>query len=206
MSRLVHQLRALLVPLGPGTRALLLRLVGRFGFWWVLGGAAVVFYAAVRYRTWIVWMVAAWCALAWMHAPKPADEDCAEEPEAEGEQEPAHPLLGLMWKHIGDAPGVHLKTLEQLLQAAAPEKTVDRAVVRAELGALGIPVRPSVRDAAGRVNEGVHREDLKAWEEGLSPPPSVPLSKTRSNPVATDLTSSNATPATGVATPPTAHE
>lgn len=193
MGSIVNQLRALLVPLGPGVRTLLLRLVGRFGFWWVLSGAVVVLYAAVRYRTWIVWMLTAFCVAAWIHAPHPdaqaAKDEPNEEPEEAGEEPHTHSIPGLLWDLIGEAPGVHLKTLTERLQVAAPRMALDRAVVRGELAALGIPVRASVRDAAGRVNEGVHRDDLKAWEQTLPATAPVPLPKTRSSPVATALTS-----------------
>ncbi|MGW2692360.1 hypothetical protein ACWC3Y_10920 [Streptomyces sp. NPDC001296] len=206
MGRLITVLRALLVPLGPGARALVLRLVERFGWKWVAGGAAVLLYAAVRYRTWIPWILAVLAVAAWMHAPDRETEAVGGDPEQAGEQLPDHPIPGLLWDLIDGAPGVHLKTLTERLQAAAPGMALNRAVVREELAALGIPVRPSVRDAAGRVNEGVHRDDLRVWEEGPSSTPSVPLSKTRSNPVATVLTSDVANPATGVATPPTPAE
>lgn len=202
----VRALLALLGPLDAGSRVLLLRLLGRFGWKAVVGGAAIVVYAAVRYRTWIAWMLLVWCAAAWMHTPATATEAAEEQLDEAGKQPPIDPLPWLMWKHIGEAPGVHVKTLAELLQAAAPEETVDRAAVRAKLAARGIPVRPSVRDAAGRVNEGVHRDDLKAWEEARFPAPPVPLSKARSSPVATALTSDVANPPTGVATPPTPGE
>ena len=205
MGRLTELLRALLVPLGPGARALVLRLLGRFGWKAVAVGAAVVVYAAARYRTWIPWLLVVFAAAAWMHAPDPASDAAEDQPEEAGEQ-PLDPLPWLLWRLIGDAPGVHVKTLTEHLQNAAPGETLDRATVRAKLGALGIPVRASVRDAAGRVNEGVHRDDLKAWEQARSPAPPVPLSKTRSGPVATALTSDVADPATGVATPPTPAE
>jgi hypothetical protein len=97
--------------------------------------------------------------------------------DAEDEEEPppTDPLVVLLWHLIGDAPGAHLKTVAKRMQEASGQP-VDRASVRARvaairgrLDALQIPVKASVRDAAGKVNEGVHRADLKAWEEALSP-------------------------------------
>jgi hypothetical protein len=111
------------------------------------------------------------------------------------------PLVTVMWKLIGEAPGVHVKTLAEHLQSAAPGEAVDRAAVRGKLGSLGIPVRASVRDAAGRVNEGVHRGDLEAWEQalpGLSPDPAPEACR---GPVATAVTCDVAAAPTPVATP-----
>ncbi|CAM5250403.1 hypothetical protein SGLAM104S_01616 [Streptomyces glaucescens] len=193
---------ALIGPLGAGSRVLLLRLIGRFGWKTVLAGAVFAVFALFRYRTAIGWILAAWCAAAWMHAPKEPDEE-----RGEATAEPvADPLPAVLWQLIGDAPGVHLKTVAGHLHAAAPEEGIDRASVRAALAARGIPIRASVRGADGRVNEGVHRADLEAWQQALPAPSTPPLSKTRSSPVATPLTSDVATPPTGVATPPTPAE
>lgn len=213
MRRLADHVRALLAllgPLGAGSGALLERLLGRFGWKVVIGGALLGVYGAVRYRTWFVWMLVAWCAAAWMHAPARADEGAPDEPCDTGEElpveAPTDPLPAILWDLIGDAPGVHLKTVVQHLHETGQDTACDKAAVKAALDRRGITYKPSVRDAAGRVNEGVHRDDLKAWEEARSPAAPVPLSKVRSNPVATALTSHVAAPATGVATPPTAHE
>lgn len=206
IRHVADKVRAALVilgPLGAGSRVLLLRLIGRFGWKTVLAGAAVVVFAILRYRTAFGWLLALWCAAAWMHAPAPVDE-AAEEA---GEQPPAeapHDLLPkILWDLIGDAPGVHIKTLAAYLTAAAPDTPVDRPAVRAALTARGIPVRGSVRDASGKVNEGVHRDDLEGWEQTLpgSSPDRHPGA--RSSPVATPLTCDVADAATAVATPPT---
>lgn len=95
----------------------------------------------------------------------PAD-DAPEEP-------PADPLPALMWRLIGDAPGVHLKTLTEVLAQAAEKEgkqPPSKADVEAAIEARGIPLRPSVRDTREKVNKGVHRTDLEAWETALSPP------------------------------------
>ena len=126
-------------------------------------------------------------------APKTDPED-AEEP-------PPDPIVTILWQLIADAPGVHLKTLTEHLQAAAPSQAIDRAAVRTKLAALQIPTRASVRDAANRVNEGVHRDDLTAWQQPPSPADPAPLPDPRSGPVATALTSDVADTAPAVATP-----
>jgi hypothetical protein len=194
----VRAVLALLGPLGAGSRILLLRLIGRFGWKTVIGAGAITVFALFRYRTAIGWVLAAWCAAAWMHAPKTDDEQGGAAPA----EQPVDPLPVVLWQLIGDAPGVHLKTVAEHLHAAAPGEGIDRAAVRASLAARGIPIRASVRDTHGRVNEGIHRDDLKAWEQSLPTPLPVPLPKGRSKPVATPLTCDVADPATAVATPP----
>jgi hypothetical protein len=89
------------------------------------------------------------------------------------EQSPADPLVALMWKLIAGASGVHLKTLAQVLAAAAEQEgheAPSKALVEAALTTRGIPLRDSVRDTSKKVNRGVHREDLAAWEQALSQP------------------------------------
>lgn len=209
IRRLADRVRALLAvlgPLGEGSLALMLRLLTRFGWWPVACGVGAVAYAVNRYRTWIVWILLAWCAVAWMHAPGNALDKGPEEGEGQPAQVPVDPLPGILWELIGDAPGVHLKTVVQHLHDTGLDTACDRAAVRAALTRRGITFKASVREADGRVNEGVHRDDLTAWEEARSPALAVPLSKTRSNPVATALTSDVAEPATPVATPATPAE
>ncbi len=196
ISRLARTLAGLVDPLAAGMRVLLLRLVARFGWKAVLIGAAVLVYAAARYRTWIWAGVAVLCAAAWAHAPGPVEElpdEADDEPQDEGEEPPTEapvdPLPALLWELIGEAPGVHLKTVVAHLHQTGLDTACDRAAVRAALGRREIPVRGSVRGADGRVNEGVHRADLKAWEEARSPTAPMDTPETRSSFVATALTS-----------------
>ncbi|MEU1155752.1 hypothetical protein ABZ369_22425 [Streptomyces sp. NPDC005918] len=84
---------------------------------------------------------------------------------------PADPLVALLRHLIGDAPGTHFKTLVEHLEKGAAEAGQEpptRAEVEAKLAARGIGLRPSVRDAHGRVNRGVHGADLEA---ALAPSP-----------------------------------
>ncbi|MFJ9128925.1 hypothetical protein ACIRJS_32970 [Streptomyces sp. NPDC102340] len=105
---------------------------------------------------------------------KRADAEAVEEP-------PIEPLLGLLQHLIGDARGVHLKTLLEHLEKGAAEagqEPPSRADVEAKLAALRVPLRPSVRNAAGRVNRGVYRADLEAAlapspDEATDPAPDV---------------------------------
>ena len=122
-------------------------------------------------------------------------------PAEDPDEAPVDTLVAVLRRLIADAPGVHLKTLAEHLQAAAPEEALDRAAVRAKLAALQMPTRASVRDASGRVNEGVHRADLVAWLKALpTPAPGAPP-EARSGPVATALTCDVADAPTPVATP-----
>lgn len=130
----------------------------------------------------------------------PAQTAPAEPGTGPAEETPADPLTTLMWTLIGEAPGVHIKTLAERLSTASGQP-VERATIRAELAARTIPVRASVRDAAGRVNEGVHRDDLTAWEQALPGPAPGPTPGPRSGPVATALTCDVGNAPTAVATP-----
>lgn len=210
VGRLADRVRALLPllgPLGAGSRVLLLRLVGRFGWKAVLAGAAVLAYAADRHRKWIWAGLAVLCALAWMHAPNRDEEQAGEE---QPPAAPEDPFPSMVWDLIGDAPGVHIKRIVEWLHETELDTACTAADVRAGLTRRGIPMRASVwgldRDGEKRVNQGVHKADLQAWLEGRSPTTSVPLSKTCSNPTTTALTSGVANPATDVATPPTPAE
>ncbi|MEU5596649.1 hypothetical protein [Streptomyces sp. NPDC020298] len=154
---------------------------------------AVAVWAAGYYSLWVTWAVVISLVLAVglfiPHEPldrlsarieqlgnqrtAPADEaPTLGESGEPGEEAPIDPLSGLLWRLIGEAPGVHLKTLAEALARAAQaagEKPPSRADVEAKLEALEIPLRASVRDARGKVNRGVHRDDLTAWERSRSP-------------------------------------
>jgi hypothetical protein len=202
IRRIADQARALLAllgPLGAGSRELLLRLIGRFGWRAVLTGAAVIVFAVVRYRTAFGWLLAAWCVAAWMHAPSSDEEAGEEQPLAA----PADPFPGMVRDLIGDAPGVHIKTVVAWLHETGLDTDCTTADVTAGLTRRQIPIRSSVRDANGRVNKGVHRDDLEEWLKARSPASPAALPKGRSKPVATALTSGVADDATAVATPPT---
>lgn len=198
IRRIADQVRALLAllgPLGAGSRALLLRLIGRFGWRAVFTGAAVIVFAVVRYRAAFGWLLAAWCVAAWMHAPSDDEEAKTDAPR--------DPFPGMIRDLIGDAPGVHIKTIVAWLHETGLDTDCTTADVTAGLTRRQIPIRASVRDANGRVNKGVHRDDLEAWLEAHSPAAPADAPKGRSKPVATALTSGVADDATAVATPPT---
>lgn len=206
VARLADKVRAVLAllgPLGAGSQALLLRLLARFGRAWVFGGAAITVFALVRYRTAIAWVLAVWCAAAWMHAPGPAREDTADAGGQQAPEAPEDPFPGMVWDLIGDAPGVHIKRIVEWLHDTGLDPACTPADVTAGLTRRGIPIRASVRAADGRVNRGVHRDDLDAWLGARSPAPSTPVAMPRSEPATTALTSGVADAATGVATPAT---
>lgn len=108
------------------------------------------------------------CVLALRAATKAArgapTKPAAAEPEAKpaGAGLPAvtaAELVALARDLTGTAPGVHLAALAAALSGrhGGAWATAD---VRALCAAHGVPVRPSVRGAGGRVSPGVHRADL----------------------------------------------
>ncbi|MFF8953870.1 hypothetical protein ACF09I_34490 [Streptomyces sp. NPDC014940] len=200
----VRSVLGLLGPLGAGSSVLVTRLISRFGWKTVGGVAAVAVYAVFRYRVAIVWLLLAWCAAAWMHAPAAEAQDDVEEA---GEQPPVEaptdPFPGMVWDLIGEASGVHIKRVVEWLHETGLDEVCTAADVTAGLDRRGIPIRASVRDGHNRVNRGVHRDDLEAWFGARSPAAPVPLSKTRSDTATTAVTCDVAAAATGVATPAT---
>jgi hypothetical protein len=153
---------------------------------------ALAAYAAVHYNAWVTTAVVGPLALAVLaFAPREPFERLASLLEARDEAREARrqarigeappdapeephrdPLVALLWRLIGEAPGTHLKTLAEALAEGAQiagEPAPSRAEVEAKLEALEIPLRASVRDARGKVNRGVHRDDLTAWEHARSP-------------------------------------
>lgn len=151
---------------------------------WAVHGAAL--YAAEHYNVWVTCAVTGGFVLVvGLFTPRAAFDHLAARIEARAEarsllpddepaqthnEPPADPLPTLIWTLIGEAPGVHRKTLAEVLAEAAAregQQPPSEAHVEAALEALGIPLRPSVRDARGKVNRGVHRADLEAWQRAL---------------------------------------
>lgn len=168
----VRALLALLGPVSAGSRVLLLRLIGRFGWKGAVVGAVLAVYAAARYRTWIAWMLVVWCAAAWMHAPETTDASPAEE----GEQQPAptggrEAITGLMLDLMGDSHGVHLKTVLAHLQDHGQWEGKKVADLRVHLEALGIPVDPKLK-VDGVPTRGVSRAALEALSPAAETSPS----------------------------------
>ncbi|MFI1580035.1 hypothetical protein [Embleya sp. NPDC020630] len=112
----------------------------------------------------------AWLAAAWWHGP--AATEATDEPKPEAPPlDPAaarHRDLTAIRRAIGDRRGIHLAEITTRLQAAGvPWDTAD---VRAWITGHGVPIRPKLRvgGKAGRVNAGVHVDDLEA---ALNPAP-----------------------------------
>lgn len=199
----VRSALALLGPVGAGSRVLLLRLIERFG-WKAVGlGAVAAVYIAARYRAWVIWLAIGWCAAALLHAPKTGPHEPTEAGEEPPAEAPPDPLPDILQTLIGEAPGVHVKAVVEHLHTEGLDTACTAADVTAALDRRRIPIRPSVRDAAGRVNRGVHRDDLQAWIAARSPAAPGILTKTRSDAATTAVTCDAADLATGVATPPT---
>ncbi|MGW9031476.1 hypothetical protein ACWGQ5_47180 [Streptomyces sp. NPDC055722] len=147
---------AILGPLGAGSRVLLLRVLGRFGWKIVAGGGLLAMYAAVRYRTWIAWMLVAWCLAAWMHAPE------ADGPDEETAPEPRLALARWLLDTIGDRPGIHLRDLYPAMRQLPGQEGRTDAELRAALRTLGVPVQRSLRIGPIAGRSGVRREDVEA--------------------------------------------
>ncbi|MGD6761371.1 hypothetical protein ACOKM5_20770 [Streptomyces sp. BH097] len=168
MTQIAARVRALLDLLGPGSHALMLRIVGRFGWGPTLAGAFVAVYAAARYRTWIAWGVLAWCALAWAHAPDDDQDPAPEGDDQDADAEPAEPdpadVADVVRDVIGGGRGALLTALRGPLGAA------DTKAVRDHLTAAGIRVREGVRTPAGN-GPGVHADDVPAPRPAPTDPP-----------------------------------
>ncbi|MEU9661903.1 hypothetical protein [Streptomyces chartreusis] len=174
--------------LAAGVRGWLTWCSMRIGVRGTYGLHVVAVWAAFYYSVWVTWSVVIGLAAAVVtFVPRESlDRLLArlEHPRAKGtveagEQAPAEapvdPLPGLVWRLIGDAPGVHRKTITEVLARAAEKQGTEpptEAQVEAALTARNIPLRPSVRDTRGKVNRGVHRLDLEAWARTPSPAPS----------------------------------
>lgn len=156
-----------------------------------------------------------WAIAAWIHAPTTASRlppnkpvtDPAEEPDDDTPTEEIHSpnedrLPGILDHLIGDTRGVHLPAIVNHLHTTGLDTTCTRPDVRAALDRRGIPTRPSVK-VDGKVNEGVHREDLDAWLKAL--PDHIPKEapQTAPTPATTVLTSDVAKPTTPTTAPPT---
>lgn len=187
-----HKVPGLLPALWQGARNWCAWCAGRIGTGPAWGVHGVAGYAAVNYNAWVTGGVTSvFVVLAFVFAPRDALERAAARLEARDKarhhppqtapdsapETPGDPLVALLWQLIADAPGTHLKTLthtiaQGALKQGAPAPT--KADVEAALTARGIPLRPSVRDTRGKVNRGVHREDLTAWQETTSPTDGAP--------------------------------
>ncbi|WP_128381252.1 hypothetical protein [Streptomyces cavernae] len=173
----------------------------RIGVGWTYTVHGVALWAACYYDAWVAFGVAGTFVLvtvlftprepfdrladriearveARATGPDESAEDYLDESAEEGAEEPpADPLLELMWRLIGEAPGVHLKTLREVLaesSAKEGQRPPSKTDVEAALEARGIPLRPSVRDVRDKVNKGVHRGDLDEWQKALSQPETTP--------------------------------
>lgn len=199
----------LLPALYQGTRNWCAWCSGRISTGGTLGVHTAALYAAEHYNAWVTFGVTAGFVLAvclftpqepfdriagrldaydaarWARRASPDESD--DEPGTEAlDKLPADRLPALMWRLIGDASGVHLKTLTEALARAAEkegERPPTKAEVEAALMTRGIALRDSVRDARGKVNKGVHRDDLEAWQKARSSTQNTPPLQARSSTV-----------------------
>lgn len=156
---------------------------------WTYSLHLVALWAACYYGAWVTWCVVLGLAVAIVtfmprdpvdrltnrleHVGTPQPDTPAQGTPATPGPPSVDPLVALMWKLIAGASGVHLKTLTAVLAAAAEKEGNEppsKALIEAALTTRGIPLRESVRDTRRKINKGVHREDLQAWEQTLSHP------------------------------------
>ncbi|MFD8700968.1 hypothetical protein [Kitasatospora purpeofusca] len=178
--------------LGPGAW-----LAARLGTGWAWGVHGVGVWAITYYGGWAaVAVTAVWVFAVLLFVPREhldritnrLEQGTPREDEPVEDTPPADafvdPLPGILWELIGDASGVHHKSVGRHLHDSGLDTACDRPAVRAALTRRGITVKGSVREADGRVNEGVHRADLQAWQETRSPAANTPVADARSGPVA----------------------
>lgn len=144
--------------------------------------------------------VAAWRAGAPSEPQEQGEHDGAEDSEQPEPEAPADPLPDILDDLIGEARGVHLRTIVQHLHESRLDTSCKRTDVRAALERRGIPVRPSVK-VAGRVNEGVHRDDLTDWLDAPATAAADAGPGAVATPATTGLTSNNYPDATAPTTP-----
>ncbi|MFI1723914.1 hypothetical protein [Streptomyces sp. NPDC020489] len=174
--------------LAAGVRGWLAWCSSRIGVRGTYGLHVLALWSAWHYSAWVTWAVTLTGACAVVtfvpreaidrlvtRIERPRAKTTVDTPEQATAGQPADRLPHLVYRLIADAPGVHRKTLTEVLAQAAQKEGIEaptEAQVEAALSALGIPLRPSVRDARGKVNRGVHRDDLEAWAKTSSPSPS----------------------------------
>ncbi|WP_406202626.1 hypothetical protein OG331_31855 [Streptomyces sp. NBC_01017] len=141
----------------------------------VVGALGYGAWALVRRFPWLLWLLlAGLVAAAWKSTHKrpaedvdePAEDELAEQSPEERRAAAEQAFVEYVVASIGEAKGVHLSTLAEGLDKPGLLPGWGVAEVRAQLGALNIPCRRSVkvRDAAGKwaVAWGVHRDDIPA--------------------------------------------
>lgn len=134
---------------------------------------------------------------------RPADTPRA--PATDAVETPAvDPLPGILADLLGDASGVHLKTVVQYLHRTGLDRSCTQDDVIAALDRRGIRWRPSVRDARDKVNKGVHGDDLRAWLDHSPSAPTQTPPRDVATPATTPVTSGVANVATAPTTPATA--
>ncbi|MFF9197325.1 hypothetical protein ACF09L_19165 [Streptomyces sp. NPDC014779] len=125
----------------------------------ILAAAAAGAYRAVRAAHWLMWVLAAGCAVAAWRATRAPAEDTVEEPE----QAPAGPdmtaVLHLLAEVLDGRDRVHLSTVLTHLQKQGHGQGWKVADLRARLEALGVPVALKVK-VAGVPTRGILRADL----------------------------------------------
>ncbi|MFE3654121.1 hypothetical protein ACFXO2_41195 [Streptomyces sp. NPDC059152] len=182
--------------IGPGVRAWCRRghrgdldgLSADLGVWLrvgVVGGAGYGLWRLVEAHPGAIWpLVGGWCVAclrARVVARKKAGNEAGEEtptgtPAAPADGAPVeHPVVALVRASIGDAKGVHLKTLLPLMRERLEGLSAARSEDLKELLAQhGLQHRPKVRVGRTGGIAGIHRDDLPPLPSPKEPPTSLP--------------------------------
>lgn len=130
--------------------------------------AGLLAWRLVRMFPLLLWgLVPRLCWIAWRAVQAPAEEPVNEPPVAP----PADAIRALLWQLIGDAPGVHLRTVLAHLHEHGHHPTWRVADLRRHLERHGIPVDPKLK-LSGTPTRGVRREALGTPPPAAAPAPS----------------------------------
>ena len=101
--------------------------------------------------------VVAWCVAAWWTAAPAVDAPAPEPAAIDARAGFAVWLVSLM----GEQPGIHLRDLYPAMRQLPGQEGRDNTQLRAALGALGVPVRRSLRLGGVAGRSGVARADVE---------------------------------------------
>jgi len=163
-------------------------LAARFGMSTAWGVHVVAVWAVAYYRGWIAaGVLMAWLLAVLTFVPREHLDRWSGRIEKRDTPPPAEApqpavgdggrdrIIALLYHLLGDAPGLHLRTVLAYLQEHGQWEGREVADLRQHLEALGIPVRPKVK-VGGTPTRGVLKADLDALsptaETAESPAPS----------------------------------
>lgn len=136
----------------------------------ILAAVAAGAYRALRAAHWLMWVLAAGCAVAAWRATRPIGA-AEEEPEQATAEPDLDAVLTLLYTVLDGADRVHLSTVLAHLQQQGHAEGWKVADLRARLEALGVPVALKVK-VGGVPTRGILRADLDRHFPGRETPTS----------------------------------